>query len=67
MANGTIAKDIAAEQEKVKAADLVIFQFPLSWLSYPAILKGWMDRVLCNGFAFITEQGRLFDNGMLKV
>ena len=67
VAKGRVAKDIALEQEKVKSADLVIFQFPLAWLSFPAILKGWMDRVMCNGFAFITEMGRLFDNGLLKV
>ena len=64
---GTIAQDIAREQEKVRAADLVIFQFPMAWFSYPAILKGWLDRVLCSGFAFASEKGRLFDNGMMKV
>ena len=65
--SGTIADDIAREQEKVRQADLIIFQFPMAWFSYPAILKGWLDRVLCTGFAFIAEQGRLFDNGMMKV
>ncbi|NOU52174.1 hypothetical protein HG263_16720 [Pseudoalteromonas sp. JBTF-M23] len=25
----------------------MILQFPLWWWSFPAILKGWIDRVLC--------------------
>ena len=65
--NGSIADDIRIEHEKVKMADLIIFQYPLSWLSFPAIMKGWLDRVLCNGFAFVAEQGKLYDEGLLKV
>ncbi|KAM5268045.1 ribosyldihydronicotinamide dehydrogenase [quinone]-like isoform 2-T3 [Hipposideros larvatus] len=48
----SLTSDIIDEQTKVQEADLVIFQFPLYWFSTPAILKGWMDRVLCQGFAF---------------
>uniref|UniRef100_A0A7J8FAK3 Ribosyldihydronicotinamide dehydrogenase [quinone] n=1 Tax=Molossus molossus TaxID=27622 RepID=A0A7J8FAK3_MOLMO len=48
----SLTSDIIDEQKKVQEADLVIFQFPLYWFSVPAILKGWMDRVLCQGFAF---------------
>lgn len=47
----TFADDIALEIEKLNWADLIIFQFPLWWLSFPAILKGWCDRVLANGVA----------------
>lgn len=46
------ATDIAAEQEKLRWADAVIFQFPLWWFSMPAIMKGWFDRVYANGFAY---------------
>ena len=46
---GTFAEDIKREIEKVQWADLIIFQFPLWWLSFPAILKGWFDRVFVNG------------------
>lgn len=44
--------DVAAEQAKLRRADLVIVQFPLWWYGMPAILKGWFDRVLVSGFAF---------------
>ena len=29
-----------------------LLQFPIWWGSYPAILKGWIDRVLSYGFAY---------------
>ncbi|HEX4870310.1 MAG TPA: NAD(P)H-dependent oxidoreductase, partial [Moraxellaceae bacterium] len=46
---GTIAPDIAAELEKLKRADLLILNFPVYWFSVPAMLKGWIDRVLISG------------------
>lgn len=61
---GTIAADIAAEVEKVKRADLVMFSFPLYWFSVPAILKGWIDRVLLSGVCYGGL--RFYDNGGLK-
>jgi len=59
-----LAKDITAEIEKLARADHIIFQFPLWWFSAPAILKGWLDRVLVKGFAYDT--GKTFDDGLLK-
>jgi len=50
--NGTQAKDIAAELEKLVWADAVIFQFPVWWFGFPAILKGWVDRVFAYKFAY---------------
>lgn len=64
MENGTIAGDIAAEQDKLTRADFVIFQFPVWWFSMPAILKGWADRVFARGFAYLP--GRKYDTGMFK-
>lgn len=46
---GTLATDIQSEIEKVLAADLVVFTFPIFWFSVPAILKGWIDRVFISG------------------
>ena len=62
--NQTIAPDIAAEIEKLVAADLVIFSFPLYWFSVPAILKGWIDRVLVSGLTYGGK--RFYDQGGLK-
>ncbi|NQZ24620.1 MAG: NAD(P)H-dependent oxidoreductase [Colwellia sp.] len=46
------SNDINSEQSKLLAADLVILQFPLWWGSYPAILKGWIERVLSHGYGY---------------
>jgi NAD(P)H dehydrogenase (quinone) len=51
-ASGTLAQDIQDEIEKVKQADLIIFTFPLFWMSVPAILKGWIDRVFVSGLFY---------------
>ncbi len=61
---GTFAPDIIAEQDKLRRADLVIFQFPLWWFGMPAILKGWADRVFARGFAYIA--GRKYDTGLMR-
>jgi NAD(P)H dehydrogenase (quinone) len=50
--SGTQTPDVAAEQEKIKRADVILIQFPLWWFSVPAILKGWFDRVLAGGWAY---------------
>ncbi|MTV40736.1 NAD(P)H-dependent oxidoreductase [Duganella radicis] len=44
--------DILREQEKLRWADTVIFQFPLWWFSMPAIMKGWVERVYTLGFGY---------------
>ncbi|XP_048049997.1 ribosyldihydronicotinamide dehydrogenase [quinone] [Megalobrama amblycephala] len=54
--DGRLASDILEEQKKLKEADIVIFQFPMYWFSVPAIMKGWMDRVLTLGFAYTLEK-----------
>ena len=46
---GTIAPDIASEIEKVLAADVLGFTFPLQWFGVPAIMKGWIERVMISG------------------
>lgn len=62
---GRIAPDLQAEQDKLRQADLLILQFPLYWMGFPAILKGWIDRVFAHGFAFSVPDG-LFGNGKLS-
>lgn len=43
-------------QQRLKDADYLIFIFPIWWNVMPAMLKGWMDKVLTPGFAFTTGQ-----------
>lgn len=58
---GRLSSDIVAEQKKIEAADLIIFQFPLQWFGMPAILKGWFDRVFTDGFAY--SMATMYDQG----
>ena len=50
--HGVYVFEIRREHERVIWADFTILQFPIWWGSYPAILKGWIDRVLSYGFAY---------------
>lgn len=62
--DGTYAKDIADEHEKLRWCDTLILQFPLFWFSLPAILKGWVDRVMGVGFAYGGSMW--YENGGLR-
>uniref|UniRef100_A0A8C5W535 NAD(P)H dehydrogenase [quinone] 1 n=1 Tax=Microcebus murinus TaxID=30608 RepID=A0A8C5W535_MICMU len=61
---GRLSPDIVAEQKKLEAADLVIFQFPLQWFGVPAILKGWFERVLVAEFAY--TYAAMYDKGPFR-
>ena len=58
------APDIAKQQALVAAADNIILQFPMWWGGPPALMKGWIDRVLSYGFAYVD--GRRFDTGLFQ-
>ena len=60
--NHTFAPDVAAELNKLLAADLLVFSFPLWWFSLPALLKGWVDRVFVMGAVYGAGVGT-YDNG----
>lgn len=47
--------DVAQEQERLLAHDVIVFQFPLYWYSTPSLLKEWQDLVLQYGFAYGSE------------
>ncbi len=62
---GQMPADVVKEQQKVAAADALVFIHPVWWWMPPAITKGWYDRVLSVGFAYgISEQGQPV--GLLK-
>jgi NAD(P)H dehydrogenase (quinone) len=61
---GGLAPDIRRELDRLLRAELLLLVFPLFWFAPPAILKGWIDRVLLSG---VTYGGRRFyDRGGLK-
>jgi NAD(P)H dehydrogenase (quinone) len=48
-------KDVVAQWEKVKNADGLAFVAPVFWLHFPAILKGWFERVFAYGDAYALK------------
>lgn len=61
---GGFAPDVKAEIEKIEAADLMIWQFPLWWFGMPAILKGWVDRGFAMGRTY--GNGHIYETGKFK-
>lgn len=61
---GNYADDIKTEQEHIKWADIITFVYPVWWAGLPALLKGYVDRVFANGFAF--TYGETGPIGLLK-
>lgn len=56
--------DVAKEHQYWREADVITLIYPLWWMGFPAILKGYLDRVLTYGFAY--ENGKNETIGLLK-
>ena len=56
--------DIAAEMEKLFWCDVLVLQFPLWWFGMPAIMKGWIDKVLA--FEKIYARDKWFETGSFR-
>ena len=52
MGKGSLPQDILREQRYVKDADFITFVYPIWWAGFPAVLKGYFDRVFLKGFAY---------------
>ncbi|ARU90296.1 NAD(P)H-dependent oxidoreductase [Pseudomonas sp. M30-35] len=44
--------DVRVEQARIDRADALVLVFPVYWWAMPALMKGWIDRVFSNGWAF---------------
>ncbi|MDN9009783.1 NAD(P)H-dependent oxidoreductase [Brevibacillus laterosporus] len=51
-----VPKAIEEEQTILSESDLLIMIYPVWWWSQPAILKGYIDRIFSDGFAFQYEK-----------
>lgn len=57
------APDIATEHQYWLEADVITLIYPLWWMGFPAILKGYLDRVLSYDFAY--RNGEIESIGLL--
>ncbi|WP_163853090.1 NAD(P)H oxidoreductase [Paenibacillus elgii] len=48
----TYSPEVEAEMERMKKYDALAYIFPIWWFNLPAMLKGYIDRVWNNGFAY---------------
>jgi len=57
-------RDVTEQQAKVARAEALAFIAPVYFVGFPAILKGWIERVFTLGFAFgLTPDGWRGDIG----
>ncbi|HTY49487.1 MAG TPA: NAD(P)H-dependent oxidoreductase, partial [Steroidobacteraceae bacterium] len=49
--------DVGTAQRLIRRSDVLTVIYPLWWLSMPAILKGYIDRVFARGFAYQARGG----------
>ena len=59
MDTGTNRQGLEAQCDAIGWCNTLIFIYPTWWYGLPAILKGWLDRVLVPGLAFDMPK----DNG----
>jgi putative NADPH-quinone reductase len=53
---------VAGYVERLRAADALVMVFPVWNFGYPAILKGFLDRVFLPGVSFRLEEGKVKPN-----
>jgi len=52
---------VARHVEDLQWCDMLIFVYPTWWYGLPAMIKGWLDRVLLPGVAFLMPDGQTKD------
>lgn len=52
--------DLLTAQQKIKWAEHLVWVYPVWWGSYPAIMKGFIDRVFLPGFAFQKRENSVW-------
>jgi putative NADPH-quinone reductase len=47
---------VAEHAELVQRAEAIVFVYPTWWSGLPAILKGWLERVMVPGVGFVLDE-----------
>jgi NAD(P)H dehydrogenase (quinone) len=51
--------DVVVEQARIDRSDALVLVFPVYWWAMPGLLKGWIDRVFSNGWAYDDSSGKV--------
>lgn len=57
--------DLLAAWEQIKWADHLVWVHPVWWGGFPAVMKGFLDRLFLPGFAFSYREGSLWWDKLL--
>lgn len=58
--------DLIHAIDKIKEADHIVWLFPIWWQAYPAVMKGFIDRVFLPGITFDFAEGSATPIKLLK-
>jgi len=61
---GNLTAEIKPYVDRLRAADAMVFVHPVWNYGYPAILKGYFDRIFVPGVSFVMDEGG--DRGTLR-
>lgn len=55
----TYSAEVRAEMARIERNDAIVMVFPIWWWSFPAMAKGWIDRVFNKDWAYGTGKLKL--------
>lgn len=61
-----LESDLLGAQESIRWAEHLVWIYPVWWGSVPALLKGFLDRVMLPGFAFQYRENSVWWDKLLK-
>lgn len=62
-----ISDEVAQHVADIRAAEMLVFVYPTWWSGLPAMLKGWLDRVMLPGVAFRFDDQHRVQPGLTTV
>ena len=60
-----LEQDLLDAQDMIKWANHLVWVYPVWWASYPAIMKGFLDRTFLPGFAFAKRENSVWWDKLL--
>ena len=65
--NGDVPVGLERDVDLVKAAEIIVFVYPTWWGGLPAQLKGWLERVMLPGTAFVFNDNNKVRPGLTNI